>query len=45
MREVLEQAGVRVPALHGADLERGYLLLEDLGDHLLLSALNDDSGG
>jgi len=32
-------AGVRVPALLGADLGRGYLLLEDLGDALLLPAL------
>jgi len=43
VRDLLEGAGVRVPALHGADLERGYLLLEDLGDRTLLPALTDDT--
>jgi len=37
---VLSAAGVRIPALLGADLEHGYLLLEDLGDKLLLPALD-----
>ncbi|MEH6582594.1 MAG: phosphotransferase [Halioglobus sp.] len=39
----LSLAGVRVPALYAADLERGFLLLEDLGDTMLLSALDSDS--
>ena len=39
VREQFAAAGVRVPGLLGADLERGYLLLEDLGDALLLPAL------
>jgi aminoglycoside/choline kinase family phosphotransferase len=43
VRELLEGAGVRVPALYAADLARGYLLLEDLGDRLLLPALDADS--
>ena len=34
VQECLNSAGVRVPALMAADLERGYLLLEDLGDLL-----------
>jgi aminoglycoside/choline kinase family phosphotransferase len=42
-RELLENAGVRVPALYGADLERGFLLQEDLGDSLLLPLLDDSS--
>ena len=32
VRELLAGAGVKVPALYAADLERGFLLLEDLGD-------------
>jgi aminoglycoside/choline kinase family phosphotransferase len=43
VRALLERGGVRVPALRGADLERGYLLLEDLGDCLLLSLLDEQS--
>jgi aminoglycoside/choline kinase family phosphotransferase len=43
VREILARAGVKVPAVYGADLERGYLLLEDLGDRLLLAELNDAS--
>lgn len=43
VRELLAAAHIRVPALYGADLERGYLLLEDLGDALLLPALATDS--
>ena len=41
VRQLLADAGVRVPALLAADLDRGYLLLEDLGDQLLLPALSD----
>lgn len=43
VRGLLERAGVRVPALHDADLQRGWLLLEDLGDALLLPALRGES--
>lgn len=43
VRELLERARVTVPALHGADLERGYLLLGDLGQRLLLAELSEDS--
>ncbi|KGE02859.1 aminoglycoside phosphotransferase family protein [Pseudohaliea rubra] len=39
VREQFAAAGVRVPGLFGVDRERGYLLLEDLGDALLLPAL------
>ena len=37
---LLDIAGVKVPAVLGADLDRGFLLLEDLGDQLLWPALN-----
>ena len=40
---LLADAGVKVPALLGVDLARGFLLLEDLGDLLLLPALNPAS--
>ena len=43
VRDQFAAAGVRVPGLLGADLDRGYLLLEDLGDALLLPALRADS--
>jgi aminoglycoside/choline kinase family phosphotransferase len=43
VRALLAAAGVRVPDLLGADLHRGYLLLEDLGDRLLLSVLDATS--
>lgn len=42
---LLAAAGVKVPALLGVDLDRGFLLLEDLGDRLLLAALNPASVG
>ena len=32
----MEEAAISVPALLGADLDRGYMLLGDLGDRLLL---------
>lgn len=41
IRELLSDGGVRVPALIAADLEKGYLLLEDLGDETLLPRLNE----
>ncbi|MFK8049033.1 MAG: aminoglycoside phosphotransferase family protein [Halioglobus sp.] len=43
IHRVLSNAGVRVPHLFAADIDRGYLLLEDLGDHSLLPALNENS--
>ena len=43
VRALLEASGVRVPALVAADLDRGFLLLEDLGDALLLPALDADT--
>lgn len=43
VREMLEKAGVTVPILHGADLERGYLLLGDLGQRMLLPELNENT--
>ncbi len=39
----LEAAGVHVPHIHAQDLERGFLLLEDLGDRLYLGELDEAS--
>jgi aminoglycoside/choline kinase family phosphotransferase len=41
--ELLCSAGVKVPAVLGVDYERGFLLLEDLGDRPLLPLLDADS--
>jgi N-acetylmuramate 1-kinase len=43
VRDLLAAAGVKVPELHAADLRRGFLLLEDLGDDLLLPRLDPGS--
>ena len=43
VRDVLAGLGVRVPEVLAADLQRGYLLLEDLGDQVLLPLLNADT--
>lgn len=43
VRALLAAAGVRVPALLGANLDRGFMLLEDLGDQVLLPLLDADS--
>lgn len=43
VRELLAGAGVKVPALQAADLDRGYLILGDLGDRLLLAELDANS--
>jgi aminoglycoside/choline kinase family phosphotransferase len=43
VRAVLADAGVAVPAVYGADPQRGYLLLQDLGDRLLLPSLDETS--
>ena len=37
----LSAAGLHVPAVQAQDLERGFLLIEDLGSQLYLPALND----
>lgn len=42
-RQLLADAGVRVPALYAADLDRGFLALEDLGDCTLLPLLSDET--
>ena len=39
----LEAAGVHTPHIHAEDLQQGFLLLEDLGDTLYLSKLNDET--
>jgi N-acetylmuramate 1-kinase len=41
--EQLAAAGLHVPKVYDKDLEQGFLLIEDLGTHLYLTALNDDS--
>ena len=43
VRQLLAAASVRVPDIYAADLEHGFLALEDLGDATLLPRLNDDS--
>ena len=43
IRALLEQAGVRVPALYHADLNLGFMLLEDLGNDTLLPQLSEFS--
>lgn len=43
VRALLSGAGVPVPALLGKDLERGFLLLSDLGDRLLLPELDAEN--
>jgi len=41
VRDLLHKQGLRVPGVLGADLDRGFLLLEDLGDRLLLPLLDE----
>jgi len=43
VRNILAQAGVKVPQIHAVDLGRGYLLLEDLGNCSLLPELSSDT--
>ncbi|MEH6591059.1 MAG: phosphotransferase [Halioglobus sp.] len=45
LQQLLDGAGVRVPKIYAVDIPRGYLLLEDLGDQVLLPALNSDTVG
>ncbi len=40
---LLRGCGVNAPEVFAADVERGFLLLTDLGDRLYLDALDDDS--
>ncbi len=40
---ILEQAHISTPKILAMDLQQGFLLLSDLGDDLLLQALNKDS--
>jgi len=42
IRDLLEATGIRVPRLVSADINTGFLLLEDFGDALLLDALGQD---
>ena len=39
----LSRAGVHVPKVHAVDYERGFMLLEDLGDDLFLPLLDSQS--
>ena len=39
----LDRAGIHVPHIHAVDFQAGYMLLEDLGDQLLLGSLNENS--
>ena len=40
----LQRIGVRAPAILGADLDNGFLLLEDLGDQTFARLLGDGDG-
>ncbi|MDD0973412.1 aminoglycoside phosphotransferase family protein [Pseudomonas fontis] len=40
---LLASAGVNVPVIHGQDLERGFLLLSDLGHQTYLDVINGES--
>ena len=39
MNQLLAKGGIHTPAIHALEQEQGFILLEDLGDELLLSAL------
>ncbi len=41
--ELMRKAGVHVPEVLAADLERGFLLLTDLGRHTYLDVLSEDN--
>ena len=41
--QLFASAGVHVPAIHAHDLERGFLLLSDLGSRTYLEALDEES--
>ena len=42
---LLRGAGVHAPALHAADTERGFLLLDDLGSRCYLDVLDEGNAG
>ena len=44
VRDLLASRGIDVPALHGEDTERGWVLLEDLGDDTLAQFLLANPG-
>ena len=41
----LQSSGLHVPTIEHADFQKNLLLLEDLGDQLLLSCINDANAG
>lgn len=41
--ELMREAGLRVPAIHAADLGRGFLLLSDLGRQTYLERMDADN--
>ncbi|MGI9285854.1 MAG: aminoglycoside phosphotransferase family protein [Pseudomonadales bacterium] len=43
--KLLHNAAVSAPQVLGADLQRGFLLLSDLGDQVLLHCLNAENAG
>ncbi|MFT6288380.1 MAG: aminoglycoside/choline kinase family phosphotransferase [Alcanivorax sp.] len=43
VHQLLQSARIRVPAMLAMDLGRGYMLLEDLGDRVLLPELDETS--
>ena len=45
IRQLFEAGSIRVPALIAADAEAGFLLLEDLGDDVLLPVLSEHTAG
>ena len=45
IRQLLETGSIRVPTLIAAAAEAGFLLLEDLGDDVLLPVLSEHSAG
>jgi N-acetylmuramate 1-kinase len=43
LAKLLRQQGLHAPEVHAADFDLGFLLIEDLGDGLLLNSLNRDT--
>ena len=41
--ELLATSGINVPKIHAQDLERGFLLLSDLGDKTYLDIIDEDN--
>ena len=44
VRDLLSEHGVDVPVVYGEDCDRGWLLIEDLGDHTLANYLLEHPG-